>query len=196
MTYQVYKTEGIVLASREAGEADRIFSIYAKDFGRLEITALGVRHLKSKLRYSLNVFSRVQIAFIRTNEFLRLVDAKKLDNGFLDFTEPAKFLSLSGLAGLVGRMVKGEEADPGLWQELKSAFAFLGKNNLGEKDLEIFQLLISLRILYRLGYVMERKEFLLFFAEKLALRPILEQARRQKKLIILSIENAFEQSHL
>jgi len=196
MTYQIYKTEGIVLASREIGEADRIFSIYTKDFGRLEMTALGVRHLKSKLRYSLNVFSRVQIAFIRTKEFLRLVDAKKLDNGSLGFSEPDKFLALSGLTGLVSRMVKGEEADPGLWQELKNVFAFFGKNNLPEKDLEVFKLLISLRILYRLGYVMERKEFLPFFAERLALQPILEQARRQKKLIVLSIENALEESHL
>jgi len=111
MTYQIYKTEGIVLASREIGEADRIFSIYTKDFGRLEMTALGVRHLKSKLRYSLNVFSRVQIAFIRIKEFLRLVDAKKLDNGSLGFSEPDKFLALSGLTGLVSRMVKGEGAE-------------------------------------------------------------------------------------
>lgn len=196
MTYQIYKTEGIILASKEAGEADRIFSIYTKDFGRLEMAALGARHLKSKLRYSLNVFSRVQIAFIRTREFLRLVDAKNLENGSLISFEPAKFPALSEIGGLVCRMVKGEEADPGLWQELKNVFVFLGKNNLSEKDLEIFKLLINLRILYRLGYVDEQREFRPFFAEKLALGPILKQAERQKKAIIFSIKNALETSQL
>lgn len=45
-----YKTEGIILKSYNLREADRILTIYTKDFGKISAVAKGVRRSRSKLR--------------------------------------------------------------------------------------------------------------------------------------------------
>lgn len=55
-----YSSEGIVLARRSYGEADRILIVYTKDFGKISTIAKGVRKPKSRKRGSLEVFSRVK----------------------------------------------------------------------------------------------------------------------------------------
>ncbi len=51
-----YRTQGIILKKEDRGEADRLFTIYTKDFGKLELLAKGERKIKSKLRGGLELF--------------------------------------------------------------------------------------------------------------------------------------------
>ncbi|NLL17499.1 MAG: DNA repair protein RecO [Clostridia bacterium] len=46
----IYKTEGIILKSYNLKEADRILTIYTKDYGKISAVAKGVRRSRSKLR--------------------------------------------------------------------------------------------------------------------------------------------------
>lgn len=195
MTYQIYKTEGIILSSRGIGEAGKIYSIYTRDFGRVDILAQGVRYLKSKLRYGLNTFNYIRMAFIRTRESFRLIDVQDLvgcDNICKDLE---KLVVFSKITKLTERMIKGEEVDPLIWQELKNSFSFLQNRDLDRKDLDAFEFLVSLRILNHLGYIAEKKEFLFLF-DKLLAEPMLKKASKIKPLINLAIENALRESHL
>jgi len=51
-----YRTQGFILKKADAGEADRLFTVYTKDFGKLELLARAVRKIKSKLRAGLEIF--------------------------------------------------------------------------------------------------------------------------------------------
>ena len=51
-----YKTKGIILKRANLGEADRILTIYTKDFGKIKAIAKGIRKIKSKLAGSLELF--------------------------------------------------------------------------------------------------------------------------------------------
>ena len=42
-----YTSEGVVLARRHFGEADRILVLYTKNFGRISLIAKGVRRPKA-----------------------------------------------------------------------------------------------------------------------------------------------------
>lgn len=55
-----YTSEGIVLARKNYGEADRIISVYTKNYGRLSLIAKGIRKPRSKKRGHLEVFSRIK----------------------------------------------------------------------------------------------------------------------------------------
>lgn len=46
----IYKTEGIILKHYNLREADRILTIYTKDYGKISAVAKGVRRSRSKLR--------------------------------------------------------------------------------------------------------------------------------------------------
>ncbi|MBI1957102.1 MAG: recombination protein O N-terminal domain-containing protein, partial [Candidatus Niyogibacteria bacterium] len=45
--HSVHHAEGIILAASDTGEADRMYTIYTKDHGKLSIFAKGVRLEKS-----------------------------------------------------------------------------------------------------------------------------------------------------
>lgn len=59
MIGRTYKSEGIVLKSINYGEADKIFTIYSKHFGKINLLAKGIRRLTSKKRGNLEIFSKV-----------------------------------------------------------------------------------------------------------------------------------------
>lgn len=153
MSYHIYTTEAVILKKRETGEADRFFSFFTKDFGRLEIAAQGVRHLKSKLRYSLSGFSFVRISFVATGgEYWRLVDVEEkiiLEN---IRRSNLKTRYVIGLFSVLLRLLQGEERDDGLWKELESFLFFLEKNKMGENDIKKITDSASLKIVSLLGY--------------------------------------------
>ncbi len=151
----VYKTEGIILKKRDSGEADKVFSFFTKDFGRIEAMAQGVRHLKAKLRYSLSGLSFVRLGFVSTaKDYWRLVDAEEIlvlenvkDNR-------AKLKSFSSIIAFTERFIQGQETDVRLWEMIKSGLLFLEKaRDLNEKDLKTLELLAACRLLWQLGYL-------------------------------------------
>jgi len=44
--FTYYRAQGFILKKEDRGEADRIFTIYTKDFGKLELLAKAVRKIK------------------------------------------------------------------------------------------------------------------------------------------------------
>ncbi len=76
-----YSTEGIVLIRRNFSEADRILSIYSKNYGKLSIIAKGVRKIISKKRGSLEIFSHIKFASARGKN-LDIITEVEIINSF------------------------------------------------------------------------------------------------------------------
>lgn len=55
-----YKTQGIVLKRINFGEADRIITLYTKNFGKITAIAKGVRKMTSRKRGALEIFNLVE----------------------------------------------------------------------------------------------------------------------------------------
>ncbi len=51
-----YQCSGFILKKKNIREADQIFTIYTKEFGKLKFLAKGSRKIKSKLRGGLKLF--------------------------------------------------------------------------------------------------------------------------------------------
>lgn len=140
MSHTIYQTEGIVLAKKDFGEADRMLTVFTKEFGMISAMAQGVRQLKSKLRYNLDLFSYGNFSLVAGRGIWRLTDAeeiKKIDSGNISL--------FSRIAGLLVRMIKGEEKNDFIWKKIKNIFLVGGEevqavaeilHNLGymEKD--------------------------------------------------------------
>lgn len=137
MAHVIYQTEGIVLSKKDFGEAERVYNIYTERFGMITAVAQGVRLLKSKLRYSLDLFAYGNFSLVAGKEIWRITDADeigKISDGNLSL--------FSRIAGFLLRMIKGEERDDFIWQKVKNLFLF------GADEAEILA-----EILHNLGYM-------------------------------------------
>ena len=188
MSYHIYQTEGIILGKKEVGEADRIFSVLTKDFGRIDAISQGVRYVKSKLRYNLDDFSYSRIGLTMSGELWRIIDAEELGSWPDIRGNPKKLAVVFRLAGLINRMVRGQEPDASLWEEVKNSLVFLEKYNVeDEKNLLTFELLTNLKILSHLGYVADHKKWLNLSPEK---------AQNLESLMVSTIKTAIQESQL
>jgi len=123
-----YRTQGFILKKTDSGEADRIFTIYTKDFGKLELLAKAERKINSKLRAGLELFYLSEIEFIQGKSHKTLTDAI-LINSFKNLRKNLKKLSVAyKISDVIDNLIKGQEADEKIWQLLNDVFEKL--NNL------------------------------------------------------------------
>ena len=113
MANGLYQTEGIVLNRMEVGEADRILTVFTKEFGMLRLFARGVRRVSSKLNKFLNLFSYGRFGFVSGKDTWHLVDAEDIGR-----FEDNKLEALTRAANFLERFCRGEGKEPGLWEAL------------------------------------------------------------------------------
>jgi DNA repair protein RecO (recombination protein O) len=70
-----YRTLGIFLKKEDWAEADQLFTVYTKDFGKLEILGKAIRKISSKLRSGAEIFYLSEIEFIQGKTHKTLTDA-------------------------------------------------------------------------------------------------------------------------
>ncbi len=140
MANGLYRTEGIILNRLDAGEADRILTVFTKEFGMLRLFARGVRRLRSKLNNFLNLFSYVRVGFVSGRDIWHLIDAEDLRRFGND-----KLETLGRAANFLERFCRGEGKEPGLWEALLD---FIENED---------ELLFYARALAALGYLDEMK---------------------------------------
>ncbi|MBI2507248.1 MAG: DNA repair protein RecO [Candidatus Niyogibacteria bacterium] len=150
--YNLHRTEGIILSATDFGEADRIYNIYTKDFGKISVLARGIRLEKSKLRSHLGLYSLVRLSFIEGKEFMRLTDAEEILR--LPYDERA-CASLKKALSFVERLIKGQEKDEVVWNLLVGVLSNTGCLTTGG-----FEGLFRARLLHRLGYVSSQKQII------------------------------------
>jgi len=110
MKPRAYTSEGVVLARRNFGEADRILVIYTKNFGKVSLLAKGIRRPKSRKRGHVEVFNNIKFQAVAGRGLDIITEAEVIE----DFSEVRKSLKKISLAyylmEVVGRIThEGEE---------------------------------------------------------------------------------------
>jgi DNA repair protein RecO (recombination protein O) len=80
---QTFNTTGIILKRRDYHENDRLFYIYTKDLGKIELVAKGTKKITSKLNSYLEPFYLVNLMVAKGKVFDKLANAnvvKSYDN--------------------------------------------------------------------------------------------------------------------
>lgn len=75
-----YKAVGLVLKQLNFGEADRLLTVFTKEFGLIRLLAKGVRKTTSRKRGHLELFSKVSLACIKGKNLDLIIEADMLDN--------------------------------------------------------------------------------------------------------------------
>ena len=68
------RTEGFIFKKEDRNDSDRVFSVFSKDFGRLEIFGKAIRKIDSKLKSAVEIFSFSEIEFVQGKNRKTLTD--------------------------------------------------------------------------------------------------------------------------
>ena len=113
--HQVYKTRGFVFKKKDRADADQIFSVFAEDFGRIEVFAKSIRAIASKLKGGMEIFCVSDIEFIQGKNYKTLTNAV-LHEKFSDIAiVPEKMEVAAKVSGLLNDFIKEQQPDQGIW---------------------------------------------------------------------------------
>jgi len=117
-----YKTKGFIFGKRDFREADRIFSIFTKDYGVLEILAKGERKITSKLRGALELFYLSEIEFIQGKTYKTLTDAALLEPFRNIRIDLEKLETAFRISEILRNLLKFQEPDEKIWNLILTTF--------------------------------------------------------------------------
>lgn len=192
--HHIYHTEGIILDSRNFGEAGKYYSIFTRDLGLIYAGAQGVRKASSKLRFVLQDFAYLKIDLVSGKNLFRVTNASKTNMLEQIVKQPENFKVFANIARLLKRLLAGVEPNEELFSDLLNGLAMLEKIETNE-DLRNIEAVIVLRIINNLGYIGD-SELLKTFIKSPFEEDIIYEASKSRKIILSEINKALRETHL
>ncbi len=144
-----YRTQGFVLKKTDLREADQVFDIYTKDFGKLEILGKAIRKIKSKLRSGANLFYLSEVEFIQGKTYKTLTDAITIEKFKNIRNDLEKLKAAFQIAEVADSLIKGQEQDQEVWDLLNET---LNKLNNSSFAISLIYYYFLWNLLSILGY--------------------------------------------
>ena len=189
--YKKYHTDALVLKSREHGEADRVLVLYTKDFGLVWARSSAVRTEASRMRYSLQNYTRANVSLVRGKRGWRVAGAISLQGG----SDKIECIStFARIAELAMRLVAGEEENPYLFAALAEAHNALMQGDCPERA--TIEVVCVARILYALGYLSAEALGTALFTHTAYASEHLHEAEAVREELLSQINRAISETHL
>jgi DNA repair protein RecO (recombination protein O) len=147
-----YRTQGFILKKTDRGEVDQLFTIYTKDFGKLEILGRAIRKISSKLRSGVEIFYLSEIEFIQGKSHKTLTDTILIENFPILRKDPGRLSIAYRVSEVLDNLVKGQEADKEIWKMLNETFKKLNNLKIEDEKLKIIYYYFLWNLLSILGY--------------------------------------------
>lgn len=150
-----YKTEAIILARRNFGEADRILTILTKHRGKLRVIAKGVRRPTSRKRGSLELFNQV-VMFLAKGKTLDVVTEVELVDHFGGWRKDLTRVGVAyHLVEVINKLTQDKQEVRRVYEILVDAFSNL--NTVDYFNLQSFIHNFKSNVLTSLGFLSKLK---------------------------------------
>jgi DNA repair protein RecO (recombination protein O) len=147
-----YRTQGFILKKEDRGEADKILTVYTKDFGKLRILGKAIRKIQSKLRGGVRQFSLSETEFIQGKTYKTLIDSSTIEN-FKNLRKDLKKIKIAyQITDVLDNLVRGEEKDEKIWDLLNETFQKLNNCQLSIVNCQSLYYYFLWNVLSILGY--------------------------------------------
>lgn len=139
----------VVLQTKSLGDADKLITLFSKDFGKLTAIAKGVKRLKSRKRGSLEVFSHIKFFAHRGHNLPLITEVEVVDN-YLRIRKDLRKMSVAYFfVEVVDRTTRDEEKHSEVYDLLVGSLAKLQT----EKSLKKLRNGFSLKLAEILGFI-------------------------------------------
>lgn len=196
MSYQTYQTTAVVLKGTDLKEANRYYHLLTREFGVVQASAQAVRVERSKLRYSLQELSLVEVSLVRGKEW-RVVGSRLPEHWWKEFGgEREKLRLVAQFCALIARLSPGEGQNLYLFDTLLESVKALKFLSGGKRELLLCELLSVSRFLYSLGYLPLREEYKGFLGSCVCSEQELSGVSLLEKSLLRDVNMALRESHL
>ncbi len=143
------KTEAIVLGHHDFGEADKVVTLYTKEFGKLKAVAKGVRRVKSRFGSAMEPFSHDHLMlYMPRKRNLYVVTGSRIIRTHKELRENFdSFITGSYLTEVVNKLTEPEEPNRHLFSLILQAFRQIPK-----QDRDIIIVIFAVKFLADAGY--------------------------------------------
>ena len=147
-----YRTQGFVFKKKDIFEADRVFSVFTYDFGRLELFGKAIRKITSKLRGGVEIFSLSEIEFIQGKNRKILTDTIAIEKFSNIIQDPVKLEISHRISEVLDNFIKGQEKDESVFILLKETLDKLNNPKLKYSDAQFIYCYFLWNFLSIIGY--------------------------------------------
>ena len=147
-----YRTQGIILRKQDADEADRVFTIFTKDFGKVKLRAVSERKITSKLRGGLELFYLSEIEFIQGRARKTITDAILLCRYPVLRGDLERLRIMHRFAEITDELTGGQEQDEKIWNLLQEVLVVLNEPLLRARDVKVLGYYFLWNLLSLSGY--------------------------------------------
>lgn len=193
--HHIYHTHGFILSSRNTGEANKMLTIYTREMGLVRAVAQGIRLHKSKLRFTLQDFSYVNVDLVRGKDLWRVTSARHISSFPLARSNSFSFLLMTRVSKLLERLCHGENPSENIFDDFMQALYLLDSENILPESREALELHLVLRIMNSLGYIGDSamlEKYLLSSFDSSHIESLL----KDRQSIIAHINKALSESQL
>lgn len=150
-SFRLYTTEAIVLKRKNIGEADRILTIFSKQFGRMRVLAKGIRRVTSRRAPHLEVFSAVALVLYRGKTWDIVTEATSLHAFSLLRAQLPRVSSAYYLCELVDALLPERQEHRDVYVLLRDTMSRLDRGQ--DNDVTLLREEFAMELLRRLGYL-------------------------------------------
>ena len=126
---ETFKVEGVVLATANFGDANRVVTIYTKEQGKLEVNAYGCRRAKSPLAGAIQMFNHISAEIIHGTQVDTIRDADVI-NFYPNLTADIERLSYASIFfEIVNKMTLPKLCEVEIYNLLVKSLPILNKKN-------------------------------------------------------------------
>lgn len=122
---RAYKTLGIVMRGRNLGEADKIYTLFTQDRGKIDAVAKGVRRAKSQLAGRLEFVTEAALTMHRGRNLDVITSAEIERAHWTSIVDPAAFATAHVVVELVDAFCEIDMAMPEIYALLRGVLAAL-----------------------------------------------------------------------
>ncbi|MBI2122059.1 MAG: DNA repair protein RecO [Candidatus Sungbacteria bacterium] len=148
----IYSTQGIILSRSTAGEADAIFSIYTKDFGKILARAQGIKKEEAKLKGHLETLHLSSTQFVLGKNGARLIGASLLNSWPIIRSDFDKSMAALRITETFDRHCFPNDRDESLWNVLLESLTLLERSEFFAGDFQKFLRSFEEKFSVTLGY--------------------------------------------
>lgn len=152
---KLYKAEAIILSRRNIGEADRIITVFTKEFGKIRLIAKGIRKIKSRRAPHLEIFTRCALLIHRGTTLDSITEVNPI-NVFENIRSDLSRISLAYLySELVSMLLAERQEHRDIYELFVDALVQLNAAEETSHHRESRE--FTLELLWRLGFLPRSK---------------------------------------
>lgn len=146
-----YKTTAIIIKAKDFGEADRLLTLYSRDYGKISAKAIGIRKITSKLSGHLDLLNLTELMLAKGRSIDTIIGAV-IKKSFITLKKDLKKVSLAYyLLELTEKLTPEREKHEEIFDLLKESLGLLEKAE-EKSDQELLKAIFEFKLLDELGH--------------------------------------------